>query len=81
MDKQSGKSSGQAKLRGGRKHVRQMLYMGAMAAKRYNPKIRAVFERMIAAGKSRKVALSACMRRLIVLANTLVAKQQKWQNP
>lgn len=80
MDKQSGKSPGQARLRGGRKHVRQMLYMGAMAAKRYNPKIRAVFERMVAAGKPRKLALAACMRRLICLANILTAKKQKWQH-
>ncbi len=76
MNSDSGKITGNAHLRGGRKHVRKMLYMAAMAARCFNPKLKAFFEILVAAGKPKKVALIACMRKLVILANTLIAKQQ-----
>lgn len=79
MNNDSGKITGRAHLRGGRKYVRKMLYMAAMAAKRFNPKIRAFFEKLVTNGKPRKIALIACMRKLIVLANKLISKKQHWQ--
>lgn len=78
MNNDSGKVTGNAHLRGGRRHVRKMLYMAAMAAKRFNPKISAFFDRLVKNGKPRKVALIACMRKLIVIANTMIAKKQSW---
>lgn len=81
MNKDSGKITGNARLRGGRKHVRQMLYMAAMAAKRFNPVIASFFARLVKNGKPRKLALIAAMRKLLLIANTLLRKQQHWITP
>lgn len=58
-----------------------MLYMAAMAAKRFNPTIKAFFERLVKNGKPRKLALTTAVRKLITLANTILNKQQKWRQP
>jgi transposase len=59
--------------------VRTVLYMSALVATRHNPVIRAFYERLLAAGKAKKVALTACMRKLLTILNAMVKNQQRWQ--
>jgi transposase len=58
--------------------VRATLYMSTLVATRHNPIIREFYERLIAAGKPRKVALTACMRKLITILNAMVRTQTPW---
>lgn len=77
-DVQSGKWAGQSRIWGGRKEVRTMLYMAALAASRCNPAIRAFHQRLVSHGKIFKVAITACMRKLLVILNTLVRNNCLW---
>ena len=77
--RQSGKWTGRAFIRGGRANVRQALYMPALVATRYNPDLKAKYEQLTNAGKPAKLAITAIMRKLIVLANALVRDNRKWQ--
>jgi len=78
----SGETNGQRRIRGGRSHVRTAISFAALSASRYNPDLARVYRRLIAAGKKPKVALIAVMRKLVVLANTLVRQDRLWQpNP
>ena len=63
---------------GGRASVRAALYMAALAASRANPSLRAFYQRLLAAGKPKLVALTACMRKLLVLCNALCKQQAMW---
>jgi transposase len=54
--------------------------MGALVATRYNPVIKAFYERLLAAGKEKKVALTACMRKLLTILNAMIKQQTKWQD-
>lgn len=74
----SGDYNGPRHIRGGRAHLRRALYMAAVTAIRCNPPLKAFYERLTAKGKSAKVALTAVMRKLIVLANSLVAQNRLW---
>ena len=74
----SGKWIGQFKIWGGRKEVRSMLYMAAIAAIRCNPAIRRFYQRLIAEGKRFKVAITACMRKMLVILNTMVRNDSLW---
>jgi transposase len=74
----SGTLRGQRHCWGGRAQVRQVLYMATLAATRCNPVIRPHYERLVAAGKPRKVALVACMRRLLVILNAMVRDGTPW---
>lgn len=76
---ESGRWRGQRHIRGGRADVRTLLYMAALTAARCNPVIRALYRRLKAAGKPTKVALTACMRRLLIIINAMVRKQERWQ--
>lgn len=71
-NKDSGKHSGYRSIRGGRYHVRNVLYMAAVAAARSNPILKTFYHRLIANGKKPKVALVAVMRKLIILLNKLI---------
>ena len=71
-NKDSGKHSGYRSIRGGRYHVRNVLYMAAVAASRSNPILKTFYHRLIANGKKPKVALVAVMRKLIILLNKLI---------
>jgi transposase len=73
-----GKSSGKRSIRGGRSPVRQALYTPALNAVRFYPHCKAKYDAMIKAGKPKKVALVAIMRKLAVLANTLLRDSRKW---
>jgi len=75
----SGDTAGERHIRGGRAHVRCALYMAAVAAARFNPDLKRFYTRLRAAGKTAKVALTAVMRKLLVLANTLLRENRTWQ--
>ena len=77
-NRDSGRYRGQRIIWGGRKEVRQALYMATLAAVRSNPPIRDFYERLKAAGKPSKVALTACMRRLLTILNAMVREQAPW---
>ena len=74
----SGQHRGRRTVWGGRAHVRAVLYMGALVAARFNPVIRAFHARLIAAGKLPKVALVACMRKLLTILNAIVRDRTPW---
>jgi transposase len=74
----SGQQRGRRSIWGGRAHVRAVLYMGALVAARFNPVIRAFHARLIAAGKLPKVALVACMRKLLTILNAIVRDRTRW---
>jgi len=76
----SGKRRGQRHIRGGRGDVRKMLYMAALTAVRHNPVLKAFYERLIAKGKPFKVAIVACMRKLLVILNAMFKSGQSWQD-
>jgi transposase len=78
-DDDSGNRRGVRHIKGGRRWVRNAFYMPCLgAATQHNPVLKAFYQRLIAKGKEPKVALVACMRRLIVILNTLIARRQKW---
>jgi len=75
----SGKRRGQRYVQGGRADVRCVLYMAALSAMRCNPQIKALYERLRAAGKLFKVALTACMRKLLLILNAILKTGQPWR--
>jgi transposase len=75
----SGQQRGTRHIWGGRAPVRTVLYMATLAAIRCNPVIRPFFERLTAAGKPRKVALVACMRKLLTILNAMMRRRVGWQ--
>jgi transposase len=78
-DDDSGKRRGERHIKGGRRWVRNALFTPCLgAATQHNPVLKAYYERLIAKGKEPKVALIACMRKLIVILNTMIARRQKW---
>ena len=76
--RQSGHWTGRAFIRGGRANVRQALYMPALVAMRFNPDLKAKYDQLKAAGKPAKVAITAIMRKLVVLANALLRENREW---
>ena len=76
----SGQQRGERHIWGGRADVRSVLYMATCAAVRFNPVIRSYYERLRLAGKARKVALTACMRKLLVILNAMARDRTPW-NP
>jgi transposase len=75
----SGDYAGARHIRGGRPRLRRALYIAALSATRCNPALKAFYDRLVADGKKAKVALAAVMRKLIVLANTLVRENRQWE--
>jgi transposase len=78
VNRDSGEMRGQMHIAGGRAPVRNALYMAAIAASRHNPDLKAFYTRLRAQGKKAKVALTAVMRKLAVLANTLIKENRHW---
>lgn len=78
LNRDSGRFRGKRTVWGGRAKVRAALYMAALTATRYNPIIKAFYHRLCGAGKARKVALTACMRKLLIILNSMVKHQQTW---
>jgi len=75
----SGKWTGRARIWGGRADVRAMLYMAALSAMRFNPAIRAFAERLKAKGKAFKIVITACMRKLLVMLNSMLRSKTLWR--
>jgi transposase len=78
LNRDSGQYQGKRTVWGGRAHVRAVLYMATLAATRRNPVIRAFYDRLLQAGKPKKVALTACMRKLLTILNAMVRHQTPW---
>ena len=74
----SGKWTGKARIQGGRRTLRQAIFMPALVAIRYNPDLKAKYEQLLAAGKEKKLAITAVMRKLLILANALLRDGRKW---
>ena len=72
FNRDSGMWQGRRSVWGGRAHVRQVLWMGAISATRHNPILRAFYERLLEAGKPRKVALTACMHKLLSILSAIM---------
>jgi transposase len=72
FNKDSGKMRGKKSIYGGRMEVRNILYMAALSAKKWNPAIKAMYERLLEKGKLKKVALVGCMRKLLVMLNAML---------
>ena len=74
----SGKWRGKRRIFGGRASVRSVLYMATLSAIRHNPVIKSFYDRLLAKGKIKKVALTACMRKLLVILNAMIRTGQDW---
>lgn len=79
LNRDSGTLRGRRTVWRGRAHVRAVLYMGAIVAARFNPTIRAFYQRLLAAGKAKKVALTACMRKLLTILNAMLKHKTPWR--
>jgi transposase len=80
INRDSGKSNGKRFIGGGRSHVRRVLYMATLAAIRFNPTIKAYYAHLKAKGKLSKVAIVACMRKLITILNLMIKSDSLWKN-
>jgi transposase len=80
INRDSGIMRGKRTVWGGRARVRAALYMGALVATRYNPVILVFYQRLLAAGKVKKVALVACMRKLLTILNSMVKSGRHWDS-
>ena len=78
MAHDSGSMRGRRRIQGGRFEIRRVLYMAALTASRHNPIIKVFYHRLIAAGKLPKVALVACMRKLLTSLNAMVRTNTPW---
>jgi transposase len=78
LARDSGTHRGQRHIWGGRAHVRATLYMASLVATRFNPVIRAFYQQLLARGKVKKVALTACMRKLLTILNAMVKTKTHW---
>jgi transposase len=79
FNRDSGRHKGRRAIWGGRASIRAVLYMAALVASRHNPVIKAFYQKLLAAGKMKKVALVACMRKLLVILNAMVKNNTLWQ--
>jgi transposase len=79
INRDSGRFRGRRSIGGGRADVRAVLYMAAMTAARCNPVIKAFHQRLISAGKPPKVALTACMRKLLTILNAMMKSHSSWK--
>jgi transposase len=81
LNRDSGTLRGRRSVWGGRAEVRAALYMGALVAARRNPVVREFYERLLAVGKPKKVALVACMRKLLAILNAVLKHRTPWRSP
>lgn len=79
MNDDSGKRGGYRAIRGGRTDVRNALYMATLVATRHNDRIRLYYQHLLAKGKKKLVALTACMRKLLIILNTMIKNNQCWR--
>ena len=81
INRDSVKHQGKRMIEGGRLQVRSALYMATLVAARHNPVIRQFYERLLAKGKRKKVALTACMHKMLTILNAMVRDNKPWQAP
>lgn len=81
LNRDSGAQQGRRAITGGRGHIRAALYMATVVGVRHNPTLRAFHARLRAAGKPPKVALTACMRKLLLILNAMLRDGTRWQDP
>ena len=79
INNDSGQQAGKRRTMGGRSYVRRVLYMATLSATRHNPTIRKFYQRLLANGKEKKVALVAAMRKFLTILNTLIKKDELWK--
>jgi len=80
LNRDSGKLRGRRTTWGGRERVREVLYMGALVATRFNPTIKEFYGRLCARGKPKMVALVACMRKLLVILDAILKNRTPWRS-
>jgi transposase len=80
LNRDSGKMRGRRTTWGGRGKIRSVLYMAALVASRHNPVLAAFYQRLLRAGKAKKLALTAVMRKLLTILNAMVRDNRRWQN-
>jgi transposase len=78
MNQDSGNHQGKRYTRGGRHKVRTVLFVSMMSAIQHHPKLKPMYERMVAAGKPKKVAIVACMRKQLIILNTMMKNGTEW---
>ena len=79
LNRDSGTMRGHRSVWGGRRAIRSTFYMAALVAVRFNPSIKAFYEQLLQRGKAKKVALVACMRKLIIVLNTMIKNNTAWR--
>jgi transposase len=79
MNQDSGKKRGYRKTKGGKPDVRSVLYMSTLSAIRYNPIIQPQYEQLVKRGKAKKVAIIACMRKMLTILNAMLRDQQPFR--
>ena len=80
FNRDSGNFHGKRRIRGGRAHSRTALFLSAMVAIRYNPNIKRFYQRLLQAGKHKKVALTACIRKIVTALNAMLRDNKPWQS-
>jgi transposase len=80
INKDSGRKQGRRQVYGGRADVRSVLYMAALSAKKYNPVLAKFYDKLLKLGKLKKVALTACMRKLLVILNSMMRTNERWRS-
>jgi transposase len=78
LNRDSGKYKGRRAIWGGRARIRSVLYMCVISGICHNPKIKAFYNRLISSGKKHKVAITACMRKLMIILNTMIKNGTCW---
>lgn len=78
MNNDSGSLHGPRRIQGGRARVRTALYMAALVGSRFNPRLKRFYDSLRASGKTGKVALVACMRKLLIILNALLRDGERW---
>lgn len=81
FNKDSGRKRGKRRVKGGRAAVRSVLYMATLSAIRYNPIIQSFYQDLCSRGKEKKVAVVACMRKLLTILNAMIRDDQPWREP
>ncbi|MEM6901200.1 MAG: transposase, partial [Pseudomonadota bacterium] len=79
FNRDSGAFRGKRRIRGGRAPIRTMLYMAMLSAIQHNPIMKAFYEKLVAQGKHKKVAITACMRKMMIILNAMIRDQKEWQ--
>ena len=78
INRDSGRMRGKRRIQGGRAAIRTVLYMATLSATQCNPVIKAFYKKLVSQGKHKKVALTACMRKFIIILNTMVKNKTEW---